>query len=744
MSPRLSARRVRLAAAAVTAAASAVLLGAAGARADIFGSIRLLSASPFGQVEYAHDTALSEDGNYIVFDGSIGGVTGVWRRASAPGAPLEQVAGGDAELPSVSADGRYVSFTTNEGQSLPQITDEAIQEGAPTHESPGVYVRDMDVPAGQPGAFTLASAKDHSSASLTYEYSNPGTNETERLGSTAAGRSAISADGRKVVFVTGVPSDLAGPGTPALQVAVRNLETQETTLVSVRYDPATGRPALNPETGQPEPVPEASEGGFVYGAVYVDGLREPPPFSGREPLQVPQLPGAAISADGSTVAWLGQQVSEQARTLSGEQLLARYAEPLWRRIADGPEAATRRVTGGSDPENPECVAHPEAVLPAAPTAGDPCQGPFATQVTGGEGTVNRRSLIDTVPRLSAEGRYVAFLSSAPLVGEVGGFGLDAGALPDDVYRVDMDQASRTAALSQLTQFASGETGRVSTDGEIEDVGISPGGSQIAFTTRRTVFPLSVPAYVSVPAAVPGLAELYDVDLSNSTLTRVTKGYEGGLSAHPHLEGDNEDPYPETAGDGALSPSFSGDGTSLAFASTASNLVYGDGNTPAALGFGSVSDGSDAFLIPRITFNSEPTPQAISAPPGNPLPAEPWRLSFAAASLADGAVELTLEVPGAGKLGASVSSSLRSRVGGRVRAVRRDVAAAARTVDLAEPDPVRLRLTLRPAYRSLAAHAGGLTGTVTVTFASPGHGTLRGRIAVRFVARARGAARGARR
>jgi hypothetical protein len=61
-------------------------LGAApGARADVFGPISLLSASPYGQAEYAHDPVLSEDGRYVVFDGTIAGVPGVWRRQTKPG-----------------------------------------------------------------------------------------------------------------------------------------------------------------------------------------------------------------------------------------------------------------------------------------------------------------------------------------------------------------------------------------------------------------------------------------------------------------------------------------------------------------------------------------------------------------------------------------------------------------------------------------------------------------------------------
>jgi hypothetical protein len=45
------------------------------------------------------------------------------------------------------------------------------------------------------------------------------------------------------------------------------------------------------------------------------------------------------------------------------------------------------------------------------------------------------------------------------------------------------------------------------------------------------------------------------------------------------------------------------------------------------------------------------------------------------------------------------------------------------------------LTLSPAYRSLAARAGGLSATVGVTFTAAGHPTLRQSIAVAFLEKA---------
>ena len=119
---------------------------------------------------------------------------------------------------------------------------------------------------------------------------------------------------------------------------------------------------------------------------------------------------------------------------------------------------------------------------------------------------------------------------------------------------------------------------------IAEFTISPDGTQIAFTTRRTQFPLSAPAFVSAPAPEPGLSELYDADLANSTLTRVTQGYEGGPSEQPHVRRpQEEDQYGSLRGAGAASPAFTGDGGELVFSSTASNLAFGDGNTPPAGG-----------------------------------------------------------------------------------------------------------------------------------------------------------------
>lgn len=702
------------------------------AHADVFGPISLVSASPFQQVEFAHDPAISGDGRYVVFDGSIGGVTGVWRRENTPGGNLEQVAGGDAELPSVSQDGQYVSFTTNEGAELAEITDGAPDPTHLTHEPPNVYVRDMAKGPGQDGAFVLASP-------LHYEYSAGDSREfeEENYGSQAAGRTALSADGRKVVFVTTAASDLAGAETPPLQVGVHDLETGATELVSVEDDAASGQPVI--EDGHPLPVPITREGNTVLGAVYTPSSGGPPLFGSGTRSGV----GASISADGSTVAWMGQDVGSQVQALPTEALPGKYSEPLWRRIADGEQTPTRRVTGGSDPANPGCAAHPESSLPEPElqSPSDPCQGPFRTMPNFGVW-----SLGGNVPALSADGYTVAFLANQPPLSLGSDFGSagDVGR-PSDLYVANMHEGlSRVDALHTLTELASGETTNVASTANILELAISPDGGQIAFSTRRTVFTLGSPAYVSAPAAVPGMGELFDVDLTNETLTRVTRGFEGGPSEQPHEELGETDPYAE--GQGALSPSLSDGGEVLAFSSSASNLVYGDGNTPPLK---ALRDGSDAFVVGRVLFSSTPAPQVISPAPPNPQLTPTWSLGVTAQSLADGRVALYVEAPGAGALSASASSPIRpartrpadrarhvahSAPGARPRVATVSTRTVASAKDLLGGDDGLATLTLRlaPSYAALATQHGGLSATVTVSFSAPGHPVLRRRVAVSFV------------
>ena len=234
---------------------------------------------------------------------------------------------------------------------------------------------------------------------------------------------------------------------------------------------------------------------------------------------------------------------------------------------------------------------------------------------------------------------------------------------------------------------------------------------------RTRFPLGSPAFVSTPAGEPGMNELFDADLADGTLTRVTHGYGGPdeASEHPHLPVvAGEDPYKQQPGDGALSPSFTTDGDVLAFSSTASNLVFGDGNTPP-LGLPQTGsfDGADAFVVSRVLFGATPTPNYTSSAP-EPSLAPVWNLGVSALSRANGSVLLYVQAPGRGTLRAGAQSAVviqspraatraapclrraRPRARARRHAHGRDRDATASGGGL-----TTLTLALAPVYRSLA-------------------------------------------
>jgi Tol biopolymer transport system component len=703
----------------LAALACCAIATVAPAAADIFGPISLASESPVQQADYAHDPAISGDGRYVAFDGSFGGASGVWRRDLQTGA-VEAVAGGDAQRPSISQDGRYISFTTT-----------AQLVGTDRNTAPDVYVRDMSVGSAaactvsaQPCGFELVSAVDGGEEALSY--ATPG--ETTGYGSLAAGRYALSADGRKVVFVTTAVSDLVGPRpplvptTPAMQLAVRDLDAHTTQLVTTAL----------PDSPETRPV-SSREGAETYGGVYAVGGR-PPRFGPIDAYEPTPPAGAAISADGTTVAWLGVNVAQQAVVLGGESLLPRYAEPLWRRVSDGPTALTLRISGGSDPLSPACAASGETRLSIPPSLGDPCQGPFSTQAEATSPGVWTGGIGDTLPVLSGDGYTVAFLANAPLVAFGSNFGRTEN--NSDIYVANMHPGlTRVQALRPLSELAGGQSSDVATNSPIVDLGISADGTQVAFTTKRTVFPLGTPGYVSPPAAVPGMVELFSADLADETLTRVTHGFEGGASEHPHASVPvGQDPYGAT-GDGALSPSYSSDGGTLAFSSTADNLVYGDGNTPP-LGSGGITfDGSDAFVVHRAVFSTSPPETAISGAPALPALVQPWRLFARAKSHPDGSVTLQLLLPGAGTIQVSARGRVRAGVAqrhGRLRSklALRVVAAKVSMSSAAETLGVTLRLLRR--YLSLAGVGHGLPAQLSVTFSSPGHPVLRARLGARFV------------
>jgi hypothetical protein len=675
-----------LAATAVAAAAFAPVAAAE------WGPAQLASASTTQQVDSADAPVISQDGRFVVFEGTYAGESGVWRKRLTDGT-LVLVARG-ASAPSVSADGGRVAFTTTE----------PLDPADDTNATGDVYVRDMDLGADEPGAYTLASAVDGSATGISY---------ANGAGSRAVQRGALTADGNAVAFTVLSPSNLADGGTatstPAGQVAVRRIDTQTTTLVSTAFDRETGM-----QTTAPAP------GGVVP--------------SGQDST-------AAISSDGSTVAWFSTNIADVTRTVPAEPAAlstrgGAYVEPLWRRIADGPEAPIRRITGGGDPFNPACPPDgrvtPDQVTVAA--GANPCDGPFAVLRGGASpnpGTLNAAGVIDAAPQLSADGWSVAFLASVPLH--------DSTVIPTDAagtanaYVADMRPGlTRWQALRPLTAWASADfnSGNLLLTAAILSISISPDGTRVALSTARGAFPLSPPVLLDPPLARVGTAELYDVDLVAGTIRRVTHAFDGGQL---------------TFGSGTYAASYSADDRRLAFASGASDVFYGDGN-----------NATDAFTVDWSDPPHGPGPPlgTVSPPPPGVAVRPTWRLGVTASSRRDGRVTLRVVVPGAGSISARAVASVRTvrTVPVRTRRGRRAARAArgrrsAPRVRRVEQVTRRLAATARATAgtaglvglplaprrsmsRSVRSRAG-LRATVDVTFAAADGRRLRTRVPVRF-------------
>jgi hypothetical protein len=523
---------------------------------------------------------------------------------------------------------------------------------------------------------------------------------------------SISADGRYVSFTTKTsiePVEDPDPESEDVYVADLAASPPAIELVSsVEGHRMSGSSITAPQVSMSA---DGSEVVFVNeGQVYLHrtGVEEPELLSvkenGAEP--VPgggafQPAGAAISADGNAVAWVGAHLPEQVPLLHDEEepILRmdggahQYHEPLWRRVPTplDPDPPTRRIVGRGDPLAPGCPVGGSLAEPA-------CRGPLWEFDGEHEEIVAENQGLgwgEGLPRLSADGDYVA------TVGYPEEFG--------DLFLVDMESGlTRVEALRQLTQWTNPNPGaRTYSEilkfepytGNIRDFAISPDGQRVAFTTFREFFPTG-PKLVTTPPSVPAFVpELYQLNLELETIERVTPGPGTGISSAPGV------------GSGAALPTYSADGRLLAFGDGASNLVAGDGN-----------ENSDIFLV-ESTPPGPVEPTTISPPPSRLSVIPAWRLTAHAVSRPNGTVRVIATVPGAGTLRASAKSP----VGDRLRS---------RVVDDAQTSAgaggvLRLELKLPRKLRKLAHRKGGLYTWLDLRFSGSGGNPLRQQLAARF-------------
>lgn len=570
--------------------------------------------------------------------------------------------------PALSADGRFLVFDT-EARNLVLAAD-------PSATGPGGLVR-RTVDGG------------------TLELVAPAVSAGRALL-----RPAVSADGRHVAFTT--RAQLTPEDTDAVDdVYVRDMAVSpsDAAAFSLVSDVPGADPATPHELAQSTQALSAVGDRVLFRAVPAPGSTGPLYVRARSEDRVVTVTehtfgalfDAALSADGTTVAWIDARPGEQVPAgayLPGEVALmsgfgGQRADLLWRRL----DAATaRRVAGAGDAEDPGCppgTTLPQDLLapfdaPIGPRG--PCDGLFsgyrldiADWTRGSSGTLDNITL-------SGDGRKVAW--TATRLPRRGGAPVDLQSIGDLLVR-DMaapgGAKSTTRELTRFTARGAGTRGVLSVDGRT-----------IVFTTDVETSLLPAPTLVSPtqpPVGTPPI-EVYALDIEAGIIERVTRAYDGGPAARQQVGAP-------LASDGAV---VSADGGRVAFRSDAENLIFGDGNGVA-----------DVFVADRFSEGQAPLPQQPAAPLVTGASVAPsWRLS-ATTTKGGSVVFVDVRVPAAG----TVRGQARSRIAlGRKRT--RPVVAQ-RTVRARGAGVVRLRLKLRSSYQRTSRRAAGLPVRVDLRF-----------------------------
>jgi hypothetical protein len=486
-----------------------------------FGPIELVSKSAKEQAGFAREAAISVDGEYVAFVGELGGHTGIFRKDLTSGL-LTLVVQGAAEAPSISADGRFVSFATT--QALEPAAD-------PTAGTQDVYVADLATPS--PTYELVSGVEGHRM---------PGT-------SFVSPRVALSADGSEVAFVN------------EGEVYVRRLAEPGPILISSRREPLTGAMTAEPVTGGGAYAPAGASLSADGNAVAWVGEHLPE--------QVPLL-----AAEEQKIRAIEKgSGSENEKT-------NRYFEPLWRELPlGGQDPPTRRIVGGGDPVAPGCGgSSAEAACrgPFPKLDEDHGERQNLREAEGyGWGT--------NLPQLSADGSSVAVIGSPEGDNDLFLVDMAPGLSRVQALHQLTRWTNPAPSLVEVESLFDKAEYLVSV-GPIKQCAISPDATRIAFTSQRQNFPLNPPTLLTPrPTALPAVTELYQVDLQGQTIERITPGPGTGVSLAPKGEAESaraqrlaEAKYGE-APLGASGPSYSGDDRTIAFASKAFNLVVADAN-----------------------------------------------------------------------------------------------------------------------------------------------------------------------
>jgi len=480
-----------------------------------------------------------------------------------------------SDSPSISADGRYVAFASDAPNLVPGDTNNARD----------VFVRDLLT-----GKTTLVSVNSAGTAS----------------GNGSSDRPVITPDGRYVAFTSFATDLVANDVNPGGDVFVRDLLTGTTTLVSVTYsgDPATGSsgaPVITPDgryvafqsdAGNLTPIPNDNGQENIYVRDLVAGTTSLVSInSGGTATGDSGSFEATISADGRYVAFASgaddltagdtnpSSDIYQRDSLTGTTVLISKhysgtgdsgpsADPVM--SADGRFVAFDSFAGDLTPTGPN---GPHDVW-----IWDRSSGVTSLVSVNNAGTAGGNSNSNS-PAISADGSKVAFVSLATDIGSGGTNGVF------NVYVRDVSSGTTTLANAPQTGPSDGFTSY--------NPVLSADGQLVAFLSNATNL---------VASATSGNYNVYVRNLSSGVISLASVNQAG-------------------TGDGAnssFSPVISGDGTAVAFASYAENLVANDTNNASDVFLRNLTAGTTALVsrrdpgLPSVTGSGLSDSPSVSA------------------------------------------------------------------------------------------------------------------------------------
>jgi Tol biopolymer transport system component len=436
------------------------------------------------------------------------------------------------ETPSVSDDGRFIAFVSESGDLV----------AGDSNGVGDVFVRDT-----QTGTISLVSVAQGGGSGNAVSGESQGFNNTF----------AISGNGRYVVFISDASNLVANDNNGKSDLFVRDLQAGTTQLVTVN---AAGTGSGNDDVGIDPPV-ISDDGRFVAFTSKASDLVSTPDNDNGQPdvfvrdLQSGTTTELSLPAAGNTGGGVGKSPS-----ISGDGQNVAFVTN---------DAILPGIGGGQQVLHDQVYVYNTTLGPASTQIVS--QGPNAS--TAGDQD-------SEFPRISADGRHVAFLSNATNL--MPGF-TDANGADDrnfDVFLRDLD-----AGTTVLVSHAPDSTTTGGDHGTFEAPSISANGRYVAYRSDATNL-------------VAGLSDtnsgedLFQFDAAT--------GSNKGVSVNPGGTATGSTPSNDVDTDENEGPAMSDDGRYIVFSSTAQDLVANDATIPPELFIRDTLAGSTTRLFGDLT------------------------------------------------------------------------------------------------------------------------------------------------